>query len=195
MEAGRTISLCYIISSRLYKVFHHFRVLINLFVIYRLKHVFILLFRLLIFSPHLIISLLLSINFQLSWIFRITHRYIHVDLDHRIVVIKLLIPLKKKKKLEQLRNLEKRNLEKIFVANNKLDTRRTLERVIYIHIKWRRGIKTRAKKSNQILGRILTNTDSRPTLSWLSIVDLHRLIQAHQQKHSLNLGRVSVPFK
>lgn len=146
------------------------------------------------FSPNLIISLLLSINFQLSWIFRITHRYIHVDLDHRIVVIKLLIPLKKKKTWTTC-NLEKRNLEKIFVANNKLDTRRTLERVIHIHIKWRRGIKTRAKKSNQILGRILTNTDSRPTLSWLSIVDLHRLIQAHQQKHSLNLGRVSAPFK
>lgn len=41
VETGQTISLCYIISSQLHKVFNYFRVLINLFIIYRLKYVFI----------------------------------------------------------------------------------------------------------------------------------------------------------
>lgn len=92
--------------------------------------------------------------------------YIHLG------IIKLLvIPLERK-----------RNLEKMFPSSriiiNSIFEERSNTWYIYIHIKWSRG----AKKSNQTYSSILA-------------FGLHRLIQAHQQKHSLNPGRVPVPFK
>lgn len=66
VETGQTISLCYIISSQLHKVFNYFR--FNKFIHYLSTQICI--YRLLIFLSHNYFTLLLlSINF-------------HVDLDH-----------------------------------------------------------------------------------------------------------------